>query len=100
MAALVTSGAAWPHDVKKLLPVNRRLQPLPLPKSRLLPACGFLHGLITFVSFAELMVLHLVGHMRFGKQSIGATSVKSKKTKLCVSGKARKQVMLNARRKA
>lgn len=49
--------AALPHDVEKLLPINRRLQPLPLPESRLLPACGFLRGFITFVSFAELMVL-------------------------------------------
>lgn len=38
--------------------------------------------------------------MRFGKQSIGVTSVKSIKTKLCVSGKAQRQIMLNATRKA
>ena len=85
-------------DVKKLLPISRRLQPLPHPKSRLLPASGFLLSLVIFASCRSNGAF--LYYMRFGKKSVGATWVESREAKLCVSGKARRQIMLNATRKA
>lgn len=88
-----------PHGVQ-LFPDNWRLQPLPLLESRRLPACGFLLSPGTLVSLLQSKgCFPLGGYMRFGKQSVGITSVNGRETALC-KWKGMKEVIFNATGKA